>query len=40
MAEKPADGRSPFPGTTLPESHFGARKAAESLGFFGPLCDV
>ncbi len=32
-----AERRNPFSGTTLPESHFGVRRAAETLGFFGPL---
>ncbi len=34
---RPADGRKPFPGTTLPAGHFGARKAAETRDFLGPL---
>ena len=37
---RPADGRTPFSGTTLPDGHFGARRAAETLGFFGSLCEV
>ncbi len=32
-----AEGRNPFWATTLPAGHFDARKAAETLDFFGPL---
>ena len=32
-----ADGRNPLWATTLPDGHFDARNAAETLGFFGSL---
>ncbi len=32
-----ATARSGLSGGVVPESHFDARKAAENLGFFGPL---
>ncbi len=35
--KRPADARNLLPGTTLPESHFAPRKAAEIMGFFRPL---
>ncbi len=34
---RPATARSGLSGRVLPDGHFDARKAAEILGFFGPL---
>ncbi len=34
---KPATARFGLQGRVVPDGHFGARKAAENLGFFGPF---
>ncbi len=34
---RPATARSDLSGRVVPDGHFGARKAAEIQGFFGPL---